>query len=118
MLKKKKPVNLLSLRPFLNEHFVLKNSGDTEMLIIPRTGWIEKIGVKWLHQPPEHRYHLDDLSSFVLKRCNGDHTVSQIEAELRETFGENAEPTLNRLVKFLQILDNNSVISFQKTGAD
>lgn len=85
---------------------------------MPRTSWVERVGIKWFHQVPEHRYQLDDLGSFVLQRCNGYHTVSEIETELQEEFGEKAEPTLNRLVKFLQLLDNNSVISFKKTGAD
>jgi hypothetical protein len=116
LFKRKKPVNLLSMRPSLNEHYSLIKSGDSETLVIPRTSWIEKIGVRWLNQAAGHRYRLDPLSSFVLKRCNGEYTVGEIEADLRTEFGEAAEPTLNRLVKFLQILDNNYVISLRENS--
>jgi len=118
MFKKRKPENLLTMKPYLNEHFYLKKVDDADHLIIKRTSWIEKIGIKWFHQSPEHRYRLDDLGSFVLQRCNGQLSVLDIEADLRRHFGEKAEPALNRLVKFLQILDNNYVISLKQTGAD
>jgi len=118
LFRKRKPENLLTMKPYLNDHFFLKRLDNTDHLVMPRTSWIEKTGVKWFHQIPEHRYRLDDLGSFVLRQCNGQYTVEDIEANLRERFGEHAEPALNRLVKFLQILDNNSVISFKKTTAD
>ncbi|MGV3487352.1 MAG: PqqD family protein [Tuberibacillus sp.] len=118
MFKRRIPDNLLTLKPCLNEHFLLQKMGNDEHLVMPRTSWIEGLGVKWFRQSPELRYRLDDLGSFVLHRCNGRYTVEDIGKELYERFGERAEPTLNRLVKFLQILDNNSVIYFKKTSAD
>jgi hypothetical protein len=118
MFRKRKPENLLMMKPHLNDSFQLKKLDGCDYLVIPRTSRLEKIGIKWLHQSPEHRYRLDALGSFVLHRCNGRYTVAEIEEALTRTFGKKAEPTRARLVKFLQILDNNSVILFKKTSAD
>lgn len=115
--RKKPKQNLLDLCPCLNSRFVLKKYQAKPFLVIPRTGWIEQIGVKYLRQSPEHRYELDDLGCFVLERCTGAYRVKDIEKEVENTFGEKAAPTLPRLVKFLQILDNNHVITFKENLA-
>ncbi|WP_132747000.1 PqqD family protein [Scopulibacillus darangshiensis] len=67
-------------------------------------------------QPKENRFKLDDLGLFVLDHCNGQYTVEEMAELMENEFGEKAEPTLPRLVKFLQILDTNSIITFKSAG--
>ncbi|WKB36553.1 PqqD family protein [Terrilactibacillus sp. S3-3] len=83
---------------------------------MPRTTFIEKIAIKVFKQAKEHRYQLDELGHCVLDSCNGEKTVAEIAEMLSSRFGETAEPVLPRLVKFLEILDTNSIVTLQGAG--
>ncbi|MFC7395144.1 PqqD family protein [Scopulibacillus cellulosilyticus] len=111
--RKKEPENLIEMVPVLNDKFRIDEINEKYYLIIPRTTMVEKAAIKFLKQPKEHRYKLDDLGLFVLNHCNGDYTVGDIENLLHEHFGDKAEPTLARLVKFLQILDTNHIVTLK-----
>ncbi|MBM7647001.1 hypothetical protein JOD45_003236 [Scopulibacillus daqui] len=111
--RKKEHANLIDMVPVLNDKFRIEEINNKHYLIIPRTTRLEKAAIKFFKQPKEHRYQLDDLGLFVLKHCNGEYTVGEIEKRLQEHFGEKAEPTLARLVKFLQILDTNHIVTLQ-----
>lgn len=45
-------------------------------------------------------------------RIDGVKTVGQLALELKEAYGERAEPLYDRLVKYMQILHNNRFILF------
>ena len=49
----------------------------------------------------------------VIKRINGERTVGQLAQQLKEQFGDQAEPLYDRLVKYMQILRNNEFILFR-----
>ena len=52
-------------------------------------------------------------TSFLWKRINGERTVGQLAQQLKEQFGDQAEPLYDRLVKYMQILRNNEFILFR-----
>ncbi|WP_380162794.1 PqqD family protein [Kroppenstedtia sanguinis] len=113
-LKKKKRSNLLKMKPLLKDRYTLEPlKSDSEAgvfrcrLLIPRDSWLERLSVRWLKQPQTIKVKLDPLGSFVLSRCDGDQTVEEIAQGLTDTFGEEAEPVLPRLVKYLQIAEAN-----------
>ena len=70
----KKRNNMLVMKPILKEHYRLEPSPDEDtqlILVVPRTGWLERLSIRWLGQPEAIRVQLDELGSFVLSRCDG-----------------------------------------------
>ena len=49
----------------------------------------------------------------IRDRINGERTVGQLAQQLKEQFGDQAEPLYDRLVKYMQILRNNEFILFR-----
>jgi hypothetical protein len=85
---------------------------DRVVLLRPRFGsgrlgrWLERR----LRKKPL-RLRLDEVGTFVWRRCDGDRLVSSISEELREEFGERIEPAEERLVLFLSSLLRNGCVS-------
>ena len=57
--------------------------------------------------------HEEKRNGFLWKRINGERTVGQLAQQLKEQFGDQAEPLYDRLVKYMQILRNNEFILFR-----
>lgn len=114
MIRNRKLKNLLEMRPVLKPALSLNSIQDAGCLevVIPRTSWIEKISIRFLRQPTHIRVRLDELGSFAISCCDGNHTVSQIERKMVERFGAKAEPALPRLVKFLEMVEANGWIDW------
>ena len=55
-------------------------------------------------RPRPYRVQLDDVGSFIWKRCDGKSRVDEIGTSMRDEFGERVEPVEERLVKFLKNL--------------
>ncbi|MBA4549226.1 PqqD family protein [Thermoactinomyces intermedius] len=118
MMKKKKE-NLLELIPCLKPHLSLQPAREDEELVcvvIPRTSWIERFSIRFLKQPETIKVKLDELGSFVIRLCDGRHTVDEIQKKLEAAFGEKAEPVLPRLATFLQMVEENGWIRWEKSG--
>ncbi|WP_245726379.1 PqqD family protein [Marininema mesophilum] len=113
---------MLTMAPILKEQFQLEKKGeageDVSTLIIPRTGWLERLSIRWLKQPTAIRVQLDVIGSFVLSRCTGKMTVEDLANALEEQFGEKAEPVLPRLVKYLEIIESNGWIRMRSTETE
>lgn len=118
MMKRRKE-NLLELIPCLKPHLSLKPADEEKELVyvvIPRTSWIERFSIRFLKQPSEIKVKLDDIGSFVIRLCDGKHTVDEIKQKLDIKFGEKAEPVLPRLAMFLQMIEENGWIKWEKSN--
>lgn len=111
----------MKMRPVLKERFTLEPLGGHQesgsfrcRLLISRDSWLERLSVRWLKQPQTIQVKLDPLGSFVLSHCDGKRTVEEIAEGLAETFGEEAEPVLPRLVKYLQIVEANGWVRMKR----
>lgn len=111
--RKKQPENLLQLRPVLKDGLKVSHIDDHDYLIIPRVNFLERLSVRYFKQPSERKIRLDENGSFVIKHLDGKHSVAMIADEIEDHFGEEAEPILERLVKFLQILENHEWIHYK-----
>ena len=111
LFRKTHYLNLLTLCPCLKAPYSINEVEGNAYLVIPRMTTIERIVIRWFNQPKAHWLKLDNLGRFVLTYCDGTHSVSEIEELLNKNYGKDAEPTLPRLVKFLQILDTHHIIS-------
>jgi hypothetical protein len=117
MFRRREPKNLLEMIPVLKPGISLAPvSGEDGIVdvVIPRTSFLERLSVRFLGQPDRIRVRLDRLGSFVIIRCDGNHRVANIEQMIAERFGEEAEPSLPRLVRFLEILEVNGWIDWKE----
>lgn len=117
LTRQKQPVqDLLQMKPYLREGFQIEENEENEGLckvLVPRKSWIERFSIRFLRQSSVIEVQLDPLGSFVIQRCNGNHSVQQISDDLASYFGEEAEPVLPRLVKFLEIVEVNGWITWK-----
>ncbi|GAA4720317.1 PqqD family protein [Brevibacillus fulvus] len=112
-LTRRKRANLLQMTPILKEHVRLHTTGDKHLLLIPRTSWLERFSIRYMQQPKMIQIELDPLGNTVLQCCTGAHTVSEIAEILVNRFGQEAEPVIPRLVKFLQTVEFNGWLNWQ-----
>ena len=68
----------------------------------------------WWLQPrlsrPHFRVKLDDLGSFIWRRCDGETTVAQLAEALEGEFGDSAEQAVSRIEMFLGELARGEMV--------
>ena len=118
MIKKKRKkgetdLNYLDLIPRRNEalrwHRDLK---ERVILEIENTGIMNTIAQKVFGKPRFTKVHLDAQGTFIWPLIDGEKTVADIAALVKEEFGEKAEPLYPRIVKYFQIVESYNFIEF------
>lgn len=110
----KKKENYLDFVPVING----QNTGDqgedgVVTIHMVNRGFYNTLAQKLFHTPRVSHIKLDEYGSFLWMRIDGIKTVGQLALELKEAYGEKAEPLYDRLVKYMQILHNNRFILFE-----
>ena len=86
---------------------------EGEKVVLLRPRFIKGPLARWL-QPrlrrPYFRVHLDDLGSFVWKRCDGKTKVSEIVTQMEAHFGGGEIQLAERLAYFFQELERGEMI--------
>ncbi len=82
-------------------------------LYVHNTGLMKKITQKLLKKPEYTQVHLDENGSFVWPLIDGNKNIIELGKNVKEHFGEKAEPLYPRLAKFFQILESYSFVSFK-----
>ena len=116
MKKKKKnetQINYLDLIPKCSEairwHRDLKKR---VILEIENTGTFNRIAQKVFGKPRYTKVHLDSQGTFIWPLIDGEKTVMELAALVKEEFGEAAEPLYPRIVKHFQIMESYHFIKF------
>lgn len=113
---KKIAENYLERCPVRKEGLVWsKNETGLVTLELPNTGIMNRIAQKLLKKPKVSYIHLEEIGSFVWPRLDGTKDIVALGAEVREHFGEKAEPLYERLAKYFQILDSYHFIEWKKS---
>lgn len=111
--KNESQINYLDLIPkksdALRWHDDLK--GRT-ILEVENTGFFNRIAQKCFHKPQFSKVHLDEMGTFVWPLIDGEKTVTDIAALVKEHFGEKAEPLYPRIVKYFQIMESYHFVLF------
>ena len=106
-------INYLDLIPRRNEalkwHRDLK---DRVILEVENTGVMNTIAQKVFNKPRFTKVHLDAQGTFIWPLIDGEKTVADIAALVKEEFGEKAEPLYPRIVKYFQIVESYNFIEF------
>ncbi|UNK16619.1 PqqD family protein [Paenibacillus sp. N3/727] len=106
--KHKEVQNLLSMVPLLKDGLTMDKRNGNMIVFVPRQSWVERQAVRFLKQPAVIQVRLDDLGAAVTTMCDGNHSVSDIAAAIQAEFGDDAEPLLPRLVKFIELMEVNN----------
>ena len=106
-------INYLDLIPRRNEalkwHRDLK---DRVILEVENTGVMNTIAQRVFNKPRFTKVHLDAQGTFIWPLIDGEKTVADIAALVKEEFGEKAEPLYPRIVKYFQIVESYKFIEF------
>ena len=74
-------------------------------LELENKGVFNKIAQKLFKKPRVSYIHLDENGSFVWTRIDGEKSILKIGEEVKEHFGEKAEPLYERLAQFVKTLE-------------
>ncbi len=114
-MKKKESENYLEKCPVRSEG--LEWSADEKGMVtldMENKGLANKIAQKLLKKPKVSHIHLDETGSFIWPLIDGEKTIVDIGACVKEHFGEKAEPLYERLAQYFRILESNGFIKWQK----
>lgn len=118
--KRKKEVNLLELIPVRNREWDTGGDASSRVdIIVPRFAgkWLGKLILPKLKRP-HYRVSLDEIGSWVWRRCDGTTTVKQIGRGLSEQFGDEVEPVYDRLALFFRQMEEHSFIVFSNLSSE
>nr|WP_269448756.1 PqqD family protein [Metabacillus kandeliae] len=94
--------------------FQEKAEDSPAYLVIKRENWAERLSVKFLKQPSVRKIQLDKDGEFAVRQIVKEMTVEEIAGEIKAHFGNEAEPILPRLVRFLDILESQEWITWKE----
>lgn len=77
-------------------------------------GFYNFLAQKLFKRPRISHIKLDEYGSFVWQQMDGVKTIYDISELVRVKFGKDAEPIVERLVKYFQILYQNKFIGYVK----
>lgn len=95
--------------PSLRWHRDLK---ERVILEVENTGIMNSIAQKVFNRPRYTKVHLDEQGTFIWPLIDGQRTIADIAALVKEHFGEAAEPLYPRIVKYFQIVESYHFIKF------
>ncbi|MFO8007414.1 MAG: PqqD family protein [Candidatus Brocadiia bacterium] len=102
----------LDARPVLNRLVKLERSEDGHAILqIPRRdSGLARLVAKVFRMSPYRQLALDEIGTFVVELCDGEHTVRQIVDKLAETYTLNRREAELSLGEFLRMLARRSLI--------
>ena len=107
--------NYLEQKPMRAEH-VGWSADENEIITleIENKGVFNTIAQKLFKRPKISYIHLDDIGSLVWPLLDGSKTIIDLGENVKEKFGEKAEPLYERLAKYFQILDSYGFIKWRQ----
>lgn len=116
-MKKRKKLkdsrNYLDLIPEKNKSMKWHTDRKEQVVLeVKNTGIMNRIAQELFNKPVTTNVHLDEMGTFVWPLIDGNRTVSDIAALVKEHFGEKAEPLYPRIVKYFQILESYHFVCF------
>ena len=82
-------------------------------LEVENKGWANKFAQVFFKRPRVSFIHMDELGSFLWPKLDGEKNIIDLGKDVKEKFGDAAEPLYERLARFFQILDQCHFINFK-----
>lgn len=111
-MARKQRENYLDFVPFHNPAYDWDEQGGVVTVHVVYRGFYHRIAQKFFSTPRVSHIALEQYGSFLWRQMDGKKTVGKLAEELKEKFGEDAEPLYPRLVKYIHILHDNRFILF------
>lgn len=96
--------------PYKNPEIEWEKKENLIILVINRNKVFDKIMQKIFKSPKSVNIQLDELGSFVWEKCDGVSNIRDICEAVKQRFGKEAEPAMERLLTYIKILINNNLI--------
>lgn len=113
-LSKKHDGNLLDYIPRRNPLLEWRRTEKgTVQVFVYRTGMLNWLSQVLFKAPKCSTVDLEEYGSFLWLCMDGERTVEQLARQLKEQYGEEAEPLYERMVQYIKILKNNKFIELQ-----
>ena len=112
--KNKNQGNYLDFCPIKNETIGWTVDGEGIVtLSVENKGFFNKIAQKFFKRPKVSYVHLDENGSFVWQLIDGEKTIADMGEDVKQRFGDAANPLYERLVQFFKILKSYGFIEFK-----
>lgn len=112
--KKKQKENYLDYIPKQNSRYPWSEKENNRVEVtVHNTGLFNRIAQLIFRRPKDSLIALDDFGSFVWLQINGERSIYEIAMLVKERFGQEAEPLLERITKYFQILRRNEFILYR-----
>lgn len=82
-------------------------------LEVENKGWANKIAQMLFKRPKVSFIHLDEMGNFIWPIIDGEKNVFYIGKEVKEHFGDKAEPLYERLAQYFRVLESYGFVSFK-----
>jgi len=111
---KKNNSNYLDFIPTINPQVHWDTEDNLVILETSRNGIFDKIAQKIFKVPKKSHIKLDKHGSYVWRCIDGNRSIYDISKDVHKKFDKDAEPLLDRLVTFFNILHDNKFIKLEK----
>jgi hypothetical protein len=103
----------MSARPVLNQLVRVEQHDDGRVTLqVPRRSTtLVRLVSRFFKLPPYRRVALDELGSFVIQRCDGEHTVRDIVDKFSEEFKLNKREAEISMTDFIKTLAGRHIIA-------
>ena len=110
MKKQKTSLNYLELKPSRNPLIKWSEENGTITLELENKGVMNRVFQFLLKKPKVSYIHLEEMGSFIWPLLDGEKNIEALGLEVKEKFGEKAEPLYERLTQYLKILESYKFI--------
>lgn len=110
----KEQENFLDYIPKHNALFEFRENhvGNIEVKV-QNKGFFNKVAQVFAKRPKFSYIELDEFGSFIWREMDGQKSVYEIGQQVKQEFGEKAEPLYERLSEFIKILHKNHYVVYQ-----
>lgn len=106
--------NYLDFVPVHHEQYSYTTTDDGAVTVyVENKGIFNKIAQVIFKKPKVSQIHLDEMGNFIWPLINGKNTVYDIAMNVKEQFGDKAEPLYNRIVQYMRNLESCGFIRFK-----
>lgn len=104
--------NYLDKKPLRSQKLSWSAENGKVSLAIENKGPWNRLAQILLKKPRISYVHLDEIGSFVWPLLDGSRTILEIGKDVRDEFGDQAEPLYERLADYFRILESYRFIYY------
>ncbi len=105
-------VNLLELTPVRIAEWEEVGERVVVLRPAPTSRGLKRLLDSFLHSLSARRLRLDDIGSFAWRELDGERTVGQVAARMRERFGDSVEPAAERLGHLIRAMHREGLVAY------